>query len=669
MLKNVKIATKTSIFITIVLVVGFLGLWKVIDIRMTNVVEKQITNQMTDAVKSRTYIIDKYVKEAEEYMIAFAKSDEVRNVLKNPNDKNVVARAQQYTVDFAKVKGIFEGLYIAKPETYVLTHTSDKAIGITTRKGDAVKAFQQEILAEEKLSNSGIMKSPSTGNMVISMYYPLFEKDTCIGYVGAAVFASKLMESLISLDTEGMEESEYVFLNAATGEYLYNEDESLLCTVTEDQGYLDMLERVKKADGDETGMMEYTDAKGVRQVVVYRNIPERNWVFALKDKKQNVYASLSNVKKITAGVCVVMAILIILVLNLILSGLGRQLKLISGAIEKLGNMDLTANSILKKYRGQGDEIGIVCDALDRTCNNLTEYIGEVGVQLSAMSEGDFTQESKVNFAGEFVKIQDSMTQIQESLRDSFWKINTVTGELVIGAQSVANSSSNLANAASNANTLLTEIDGHVSDMTQELSESADFAMKAKKEANDAAVLVDNGRIKMDELSTAMKQIQEAAKAIEGISYNLEDIAKQTNILALNALVEANRVGDEGRGFSVVADEIRALAEQSSDAAKNAFELIDQTSQRVQEGIRIAVETAECLEQVVNQTNTIDNSVSRIAESTSSQNNKLQRVNERLGEISQSVEVTAAMAQESAAASVQLDDQINSLRDNVNQYRV
>ncbi|MBO5488571.1 MAG: hypothetical protein J5972_01550, partial [Eubacterium sp.] len=226
-----------------------------------------------------------------------------------------------------------------------------------------------------------------------------------------------------------------------------------------------------------------------------------------------------------------------------------------------------------------------------------------------------------------------------------------------------------ANAASNANTLLTEIDGHVSDMTQELSESADFAMKAKKEANDAAVLVDNGRIKMDELSTAMKQIQEAAKAIEGISYNLEDIAKQTNILALNALVEANRVGDEGRGFSVVADEIRALAEQSSDAAKNAFELIDQTSQRVQEGIRIAVETAECLEQVVNQTNTIDNSVSRIAESTSSQNNKLQRVNERLGEISQSVEVTAAMAQESAAASVQLDDQINSLRDNVNQYRV
>ena len=90
---------------------------------------------------------------------------------------------------------------------------------------------------------------------------------------------------------------------------------------------------------------------------------------------------------------------------------------------------------------------------------------------------------------------------------------------------------------------------------------------------------------------------------------------------------------------------------------------------MQEGIRIAVETAECLEQVVNQTNTIDNSVSRIAESTSSQNNKLQRVNERLGEISQSVEVTAAMAQESAAASVQLDDQINSLRDNVNQYRV
>ena len=669
MLKNVKIATRTSIVITFVLVVGFFGLWKVIDKRMSEVVEMQISNQMTDAVQSRAYIINNYVQSAEEYLIAFAKSDEVRNALKNPNDAAVIARAQKYTVDFAEVKGVFEGLYIATPETYVLTHTSKETVGITTRTGDGLKQLQETILSKNEISNIGILKSPSTGNMCIAMYYPVYENGTCIGFVGSAVYASNLMESLISLDVVGLTDSEYVFLNAITGEYLYNENEELLCTVTEDVGYLEMLECVNQEGGNETGMLEYTDTNGVEQVVVYRNIPERSWVFALKDTKQNVYSSLSDIKKITAGVCIAIAIIIILIMILILTGLGKQLQLISSAIDRLGNMDLSANKILEKYRGRRDEIGIVCDALNRTCNNLTEYIGEVDVQLSVMSEGDFTRESNVAFAGEFVKLQESMTKIQKSLRTSFWKINTVTSELVLGAESVANSSGNLASASEKANKLLVEIDENVNDITKELSESADFATNAKKDANEAATLVESSRAKMDSLSEAMGQIQEATKAIEGISNNLESIAKQTNILALNALVEASRAGDAGLGFSVVADEIRILAEQSSEAANNAYELIDQTNRRVLEGIRIGEETAEFLDQVVVQTNTIDNSVSRIAESTVAQNEKLQRISERLDEISQSVEVTAATAEQSAAASIELDDQINALRDNVKNYQV
>lgn len=669
MLKNVKIAVRTSIEITLFLIIGFLCMWKMIDNRMTDVVEKQITNQMMDAVESRTYIINNYVQSAEEYMVAFAKSDEVRNALRNPNDKAALARAQEYTVDFAAVKGVFEGLYIATPLTEVLTHTKEAVIGITTREGEGLKQLQETVLNREELSNLGILKSPSTGNMCISMYYPVYENGKCIGFVGGAVYASQLMESLISLDVEGLPESEYAFLNATTGEYLYNEDEALLCTVTEDPGYLEIVDRVNQGRAEETGMITCRDAEGIERVVVYRNIPERNWVFALRDTKQNVYASLEDIKTTIGAICVVISVIIILFLNLVLTRLGRQLKLISGAIERLGNMDLNANAVLKKYRGQRDEIGIVCDALDKTCNSLTKYINEVDTQLSLMSEGDFTVKSNVTFAGKFVQLQESLTKIQKSLRISFHKINTVTEELVIGAQSVADSSGHLAQAASKADVLLGEIDKHVNDITNELSESADFSVNARKEANDAATLVGSSRTKMDELSKAMKQIQESTKAIEGISNSLEGIAKQTSILSLNALVEASRAGDAGRGFSVVADEIRALAEQSGDAAKNAYELISRTIESVQEGMRIGAETADYLDQVVVQTNTIETSVTKIADSTTAQNEKLQRINERLGEIKQSVEVTSAMAQQSAAASVELDDQINALRDNVSQYRV
>ena len=83
------------------------------------------------------------------------------------------------------------------------------------------------------------MKSPGTGSMILSMYYPIFEGRRCIGYVGAGVYASHLMDALLNLDIRGLPDSEYVFLNVESGVYLYHEDAELLNTETTDAGYLD----------------------------------------------------------------------------------------------------------------------------------------------------------------------------------------------------------------------------------------------------------------------------------------------------------------------------------------------------------------------------------------------------------------------------------------------
>ena len=112
-----------------------------------------------------------------------------RELLADPENPQLLKKAQQYTEDFANVKGIFEGLYIGTPSTYVLTHTSDRAIGITTRTGESLETFQNTILTKPQLTNLGIMKSPGTGSMILSMYYPIFDNDECIGFVGAGVYA------------------------------------------------------------------------------------------------------------------------------------------------------------------------------------------------------------------------------------------------------------------------------------------------------------------------------------------------------------------------------------------------------------------------------------------------------------------------------------------------
>ena len=236
-LANKKLATRISIITTSITIIGMLLLWLIVSTNAASVVENDITNQMTDAVEARAAIINEYVTSAEEYMTAFALSSEVQELLLNPTNPELLNKAQRYTENFAEVKGIFEGLYIATPETYVLTHTSQGAIGITTRSGDSLNTFQNTILNQAKLTNLGIMKSPGTGSMIISMYYPIFENQQCIGYVGSGVFANHLMDSLLNLDIKGLPNSEYVFLNLENGVYLYHENEEMLNTQATDNGY------------------------------------------------------------------------------------------------------------------------------------------------------------------------------------------------------------------------------------------------------------------------------------------------------------------------------------------------------------------------------------------------------------------------------------------------
>lgn len=137
-LKNRKLASRISILTTAITLSGLLLLWIIIASSMEAMVRNNITDQMANAVESRAVIIDDYVSSAEEYLTAFALSREVRDLLADPENPELLRRARQYTVDFSEVKGIFEGLYIADTDTYVLTHTKQEAIGITTREGESL---------------------------------------------------------------------------------------------------------------------------------------------------------------------------------------------------------------------------------------------------------------------------------------------------------------------------------------------------------------------------------------------------------------------------------------------------------------------------------------------------------------------------------------------------
>ena len=387
-LANRKLAVRISILTTIITFSGLLMLWFVVSGRVAAIVESNITNQMTDAVESRAAIINDYVSSAEEYMAAFALGSEVHELLEDPEDPLLLSKAQQYTEDFAAVKGIFEGLYIATPSTYVLTHTSSSAIGITTRSGDSLEEFRSTILAQPQLTNLGIMKSPGIGSMILSMYYPIFDGQECIGYVGAGVFASRLMDSLLNLDIKGLPNSEYVFLNVDTGMYLYHEDESLLNTKTTDEGYQEILRRIQADDSPQAGTYTYVDESGIEQLVVYKYLKDRNWAFMVRDSTAEVYSEVETVRASVGVLCASVGVVVVLVTLFILFMEGRELMVMEHAIRRLGNLELSADQELTSFYGRKDEIGLIAQTIHHVCDCLRKTIDDIGRILGEMANGN-----------------------------------------------------------------------------------------------------------------------------------------------------------------------------------------------------------------------------------------------------------------------------------------
>ena len=671
-LVNKKLATRIGAITSAITLLGMVLLWVVVSTNTAAMVESDITNQMTDAVESRASIIDEYVSSAEEYVSAFALSGEVRQLLLDPDNPRLLAQAQQYTQNFANLKGIFEGLYIATPETYVLTHTSQGAIGITTRSGDSLKSFQDTILATRELTNSGIMKSPGTGSMIISMYSPIFEDQRCIGYVGAGVYASRLMDALLNLAIKGLPNSEYVFLNVDTGVYLYHEDEALLNTETTDAGYQEILQRIRADGSTQASTHSYRDEGGVNQLVVYKYLRDRGWVFMVRNNAAQVYASVTTVRVLVGALCAAMAAAVILVTLLILRREGRELIAVERAIGRLGDLNLSADEELAVFYGRSDEIGMIAQTTHRVCAALRETIDDVSRILGQMAGGDFTVDVEKNqalYIGDFQTLSESLKSIRANLTSVIRDISLVAGQVDTSADRVSSGAQALSQGTVEQAASITGLVSNVTEITSQLQTSTVRCGSASDLVAKATGYADEADTKMAQLLTATHNIDQSSAQIGTIIKTIEDIAFQTNILALNASVEAARAGDAGKGFSVVADEVRDLAAKSAQAAQNTNTLINRSIQDVKTGTESTDLAVSAMQVIGDCISSIKALMDEIAAASVQQSEMIVLVENGIKEISAVVQANSSAAEKSAAVSKELSSQARTLNGLIGRFRV
>ncbi len=671
-LVNRKLATRISIIMTAIIFAGMILLWFVVSSRAASMVKSNITNQMTDAVESRAAIINDYVASAEEYLKAFSLSGEVRNLLANPEDPSLLQKGQKYTEDFAAVKGVFEGLYIGTPDTYILTHTSQGAIGMTTREGESLDVFRDTVLAGPELTNLGIMESPGTGSMIISMYYPVFDNNICIGYVGAGVYASRLMDALLNLDMEGLPNSEYVFLNTSTGKYLYHEDESLLNTETTDEGYLKILEKINSNGSTQAGTYSYQDENNVDQLVVYKYLKDRDWVFMVRDNASEVYTEVTTVR-ITVGIlCAAVAAVIIFVSVLILFRVGRGLMVMENAISRLGNLELSADQELEPFYGRYDEIGMIAQTIHNVCDCLRKTIEDIGRILGEMANGNIAVDVTKNesyYIGDFKVLSESLKSIRTHLTDVMRDISEIASQVNNGANQVSAGAQVLSQGTIQQKDSINGLVSNVTDITTQIQNSTVRCNDATDLVTRATGYAAEADMKMEQLINATRNLDQSSSQIGSIIKTIEDIAFQTNILALNAAVEAARAGTAGKGFSVVADEVRNLAAKSSEAAGNTSTLIGRSLQDVKTGTEstnLAISAMQVISDCIQSIKTL---MDDIALASVQQSEMIVSVENRIKEVSKVIEENSDAAEESAAISNELSEQAQTLNRLISQFRI
>ena len=316
-----------------------------------------------------------------------------------------------------------------------------------------------------------------------------------------------------------------------------------------------------------------------------------------------------------------------------------------------------------------DEVGVLARSLEQAYNQLKTYIAEIQERMSGLAQGDLVTHSLIDFEGDFILIKDSINDIVINLNQIMSSINTASLQVASGSKQIADGATALAQGSTEQAASVEELSSSIAEIAKQTVENADMASRAAELASIIKGNAEKGSVQMDEMITAVKEINAASKSISKVIKVIDDIAFQTNILALNAAVEAARAGQHGKGFAVVAQEVRSLAAKSAEAAKDTGGLIANSMEKAELGSRIAGETAESLTEIVAGINESDELVSEISQSSKEQSESIAKINIGIDQVAQVIQQNSATAQQSAAASEQMSSQSSMLEEMIGQFKL
>ena len=532
--------------------------------------KKHINNSMISTVKQIGTAFDYSTQITKTTMAEYASAPVIQEYLKNQSDAGLAEKAEQYTLDFFGNLEGWEGIYLANWDSKVLTHPAPPVIGKVMREGERLEELRNAMLNADGVYNVGIINSPASGELIMSLYMPIYDGDTPIGYVGAGTFVNDVATKFADISALGLSTA-YTYFVSPDGTMLSHPNPDKIGQPVENEAVKKLVADLANGIHPEIDCIEYM-YKGIAKCASYYVDDEENYIAVVTADETDITASTKHIRN---------SVLVVVLIGVLLFGsasivyasiIGKPLVLLCKATEKLseGNVSVRCDA-----KSNIREIATVISSFQKLTAALSDSIGNVVESAASLREAIVSVDEMT--AGNV----ESVSQINDAINE----VSATSQTVAENAQHMADKNMVLERNVEDLNenvVILLDAAQTIKTVNTEASECMKSVYEGSK---DSVRAIQNISTKINDTNKAVESISKAVVAIESI-------ASQTNLLSLNASIEAARAGEAGRGFAVVADEIRSLADSSAESAQEIKVIIESI-------MTLSGETVEISDQVTN----------------------------------------------------------------------
>lgn len=347
----------------------------------------------------------------------------------------------------------------------------------------------------------------------------------------------------------------------------------------------------------------------------------------------------------------------------------ENLLAINGDIQRLvlaaSNGDFTARGDASRYK---NDFRVMVESLNTLMHKTETNLHDIAAVLNAVAQGDLTAHMNGTYHGVFNRMQQDTNQTVAQLLEIVSSIQEASQSISLAASEISVGNNELSARTEQQAANLEETAASMEELTSTVRQNAENAVSANTGASGAYTVAESGQKAVQDVINVMQQIESSAIQMRDIVGVIDRLAFQTNILSLNAAVEAARAGDSGKGFAVVAGEIRALAQSSAASAKDIRKLIDTSTSLITQGAKNAQQAGSTIDDVRKAVGQVRSKMEEIALASREQSSGIEQVNTTVVAMDEVTQQNAAMVEEAAAAARALEEQSQLLMRSVGVFK-